>query len=530
MTTTRRLLALLPALLLGALLALGAAFGARAQDVQPVPELSGRVIDRTGTLDAAQAKALEDRLAAIERERGSQVVVLMVSTTQPEDIAAYAQRVADSWKIGRRQVGDGVLVVVAKDDRRMRIEIAKALEGAIPDLAASRIIDEAMRPAFRAGDFAGGLSAAVDRIAARIGAEATNEGLPAPSRDGRAPTAPHAKSGFDWQDLAVFMFVAVPIVGAVLRGMLGRKLGTLATGGVVGGIGWWLTASLLVAGLAGLVALVMVGVFGIGGGRRGRGGFVPMILPGGFGGGRGGGGAASAASARAAAATSAAAARRATGEGDGIHPRRRDVNRLLRLLRHRWHDADDARRLLGEGAIGRIAERVRASELHHSGEIRVCVEAGLPFSYLWGDAPVRERALSMFGKLRVWDTDANNGVLIYVLLVEHRIEIVADRGLRRPRARGLLGRARRRHGAVVPRRPLRGGAQCRRRRRRRAAAGAFPDRRGRAQPERAAGRAGGGLMRAAAIGGGQRHGGAAGLPPRPVHCRAQRTSTLTGSQ
>ncbi len=284
-------LGLLLRLGLAAALALGAAAGAFAQDVQPVPELSGRVIDRTGTLDAAQAKALEDRLAALERERGSQVVVLMVPTTLPEDIAAYAQRVADSWKIGRREVGDGVLVVVAKDDRRMRIEIAKALEGAIPDLAASRIIDEAMRPAFRAGDFAGGLSAAVERIAARLGAEAKNEGLPAPARDGRAKAAPHAAGGFDWQDLAVFMFVGVPIAGAVLRGMLGRKLGTLATGGVAGGLGWWLTASLLVGGAAALVALVMVGLLGVGGGRRGRGGFAPVFLPGGFGGGgRGGGG------------------------------------------------------------------------------------------------------------------------------------------------------------------------------------------------------------------------------------------------
>ncbi len=105
------------------------------------------------------------------------------------------------------------------------------------------------------------------------------------------------------------------------------------------------------------------------------------------------------------------------------------MNRLLRLFRHRWQDADDARRLLGKGAVERLAERVRASELHHSGEIRVCVEAGLPSSYLWRDAPARERALSMFGKLRVWDTEANNGVLIYLLLAEHRIEIVADRGV-----------------------------------------------------------------------------------------------------
>ena len=107
------------------------------------------------------------------------------------------------------------------------------------------------------------------------------------------------------------------------------------------------------------------------------------------------------------------------------------MNRWLRLLRHRWLDEDDARRALGAGALGRIHERVRASERGHSGEIRVCVEAGLPLSYLWRAAPARERAIMLFGKLRVWDTEANNGVLIYLLLAEHAIEIVADRGLAR---------------------------------------------------------------------------------------------------
>ncbi len=264
------------------LCALALATGALAQDVQPVPPLAGRVIDQTGTLNAGQRQALDAKLAGIERERGSQVVVLILASTQPEDIAAYAQRVADNWKIGRRQVGDGVLVVVAKNDRRVRIEVAKALEGAIPDLAASRIITETLTPAFKAGDYAGGLSAAADRIAARIG----TEGLPEP--DATRPAPQRAASGFDWQDLAIFLFVGAPIVGAVLTGLFGRKLGALATGGAVGAVGWWLTASALVAGAAALVALVLVGVVGIGSGRGGRGG--PVIWGGGGGGGWGGGG------------------------------------------------------------------------------------------------------------------------------------------------------------------------------------------------------------------------------------------------
>jgi uncharacterized protein len=268
------------------LCALAIAAGALAQDVQPIPPLSGRVIDQTATLSAAQVQALDARLASVERERGSQIVVLMLASTQPEDIAAYAQRVADSWKIGRRQVGDGVLVVVAKNDRRVRIEVAKALEGAIPDLAASRIISESITPAFKAGDFAGGLTAAVERLATRIG----NEGLPEPDTTRRA--AQRTAEGFDWQDLAIFLFVGAPIVGAMLTGLFGRKLGAVATGGAVGGVGWWLTASVLVAGVAGVLALVLVGVLGIGSragsGRGSRGG--PVIWGGGGGGGWGGGG------------------------------------------------------------------------------------------------------------------------------------------------------------------------------------------------------------------------------------------------
>ncbi len=107
------------------------------------------------------------------------------------------------------------------------------------------------------------------------------------------------------------------------------------------------------------------------------------------------------------------------------------MNRWLRILKHRWIDETDAKRALDDAALQRLAQRVQRSEQRHSGEIRICVEAGLPLSYLWRDAPARERALAMFGKLRVWDTEHNNGVLIYLLLAEHAIEIVADRGLNR---------------------------------------------------------------------------------------------------
>ncbi|HEX6704370.1 MAG TPA: TPM domain-containing protein [Albitalea sp.] len=256
-----------------------------AQDVLPVPPLSGRVIDQTATLTAAQSQALSDKLAALEQQSGSQVVVLIVPTTQPEDIASYGQRIADQWKIGRRDVGDGLVIVVAKNDRKVRIEVAKTLEGAIPDVAAKRIISEQVSPAFKAGDFAGGLNAAVDQLTARI----KGENLPAPTPSSSSQR--HADAGMQWDELAMFFFVGVPIVGAVLTGMLGRKLGTLATSGVAGGMAWWLSTSLLLAGAAGVLALVLVGILGIGSARgaRGlrRGGGGPIIWGGGGGGGGG---------------------------------------------------------------------------------------------------------------------------------------------------------------------------------------------------------------------------------------------------
>ena len=272
--------AVVPTILRAVALALALLGAALAQDVLPVPALTARVIDQTGTLPAEQATALEARLAAFEAEAGPQIVLLLVPATAPEDIAAYAQRVADSWKIGRRDVGDGVLVVVAKDERRVRIEVAKALEGAIPDLAARQIIDNAIRPAFRADDYAGGLNAAVDQLMARIKGEA----LPAPAARGGA------RPGLQLDELAMFFFVAVPIVGAVLTGIFGRKFGSVLTAGAAGGVGWWVTASMLAGLGAAVVALLLVGIFGIGSAMRraGRGSSLPHV--GGWGGGGGFGG------------------------------------------------------------------------------------------------------------------------------------------------------------------------------------------------------------------------------------------------
>ena len=270
-------------LLLGLLAGWLAAGLAQAQDVQPVPALQARVVDTIGWLSAAEREALERKLAAFEAEAGPQIVVLLVATTQPEDIASYAQRVADTWKIGRRAVGDGVLLVAARDDRKLRIEVAKALEGAVPDLAARQIITQQISPAFKRGEVAAGLGAGVDALMARI----RGEHLPAPTR---GPAGGAAAEGFDWETLAMFFFVGVPVVGGVLTSVLGRKLGSLATATGTGALAWWISTSLLLAGGAGLVALVLVGLLGVGSGRGSRGGGPPIIWGGGGGGWGGGGG------------------------------------------------------------------------------------------------------------------------------------------------------------------------------------------------------------------------------------------------
>lgn len=225
------------------------ALGAPAQGLQPVPALSDRVIDQAGVLGSGRA-ALVEQLARIERETGAQLVVLTVATTQPEDIAAYAHRVADQWKIGRREIGDGLLIVVAVQDRRMRIEVARTLEGAVPDVVAGRIIRERMAPAFRQGDYAGGITAAVSQIDGLI----RGEKLPPPDTRGESGSHGTEDEGMIWVLTGVFV---VPIVARVLVSLAGRLLGPLLSGGA---------CALLGASLGGgaMIPIVALGVLGFG--------------------------------------------------------------------------------------------------------------------------------------------------------------------------------------------------------------------------------------------------------------------------
>jgi uncharacterized protein len=224
------------------------AFGARAEVA--IPQLTGRVVDQTNTLSSGDIATLNQKLTDLERRKGSQIAVLIVPTTQPEDIAQFSIRVAEAWKIGRKKVDDGALLVVAKNDHRLRIEVGYGLEGALTDVTSRRIIDEIITPKFRTGDFAGGINAGVDRIIA-----VTNgEPLPAPQ--------PQASHGVDlnWDtmtSLAPFVLIGAIIGGGILRAMLGRLLGSVATGGLFGLIAWIVASSALAAILVGLVGFVI---------------------------------------------------------------------------------------------------------------------------------------------------------------------------------------------------------------------------------------------------------------------------------
>ena len=271
-------------------LLLGIGFSNAQVVVPPV----ARVVDQTGTLTAEQRAALERMLEQFEARKGSQIAVVLIRTTAGEPIEQYALRVGEQWKLGRKGVDDGALLVVAKDDRAVRIEVGYGLEGALNDATAKRIVSDLITPRFREGDFFGGISAGVDRMIRVI----DGEPLPAPSR-----SAP-AVDGDLFSYLPVLLIAAL-VVGGVLRALLGRALGAAATGGAVGFFAWVLAGTLGVALLAGVLAFLFTlfsgfgghrvwpggtygGGFGRGGGWSSGGGF--RGGGGGFGGGGGGGG------------------------------------------------------------------------------------------------------------------------------------------------------------------------------------------------------------------------------------------------
>ena len=269
----KRLLGLVAALAFASVA--GAMATAAEGDLQPIPPLTAHVTDLTGTLDATQKQTLEGELVALEKSKGSQIGVLIVPTTAPEDIAQYGIRVGDAWKLGRKGTDDGVILIVAKDDHRVRIEVGTGLEGSIPDAAAARVIREYIAPRFRANDFYGGIHDATGALTRLV----NDEPLPPPLTDDRGHANGDGRLGP--------AIIAAWFVALFLRGLFGRAP-ALARGGVVGagsGIVGWLLSGLLPLGIgAGVIGLMFGLLGGGGGGFASRGGW------GGFGGGGWGGG------------------------------------------------------------------------------------------------------------------------------------------------------------------------------------------------------------------------------------------------
>ena len=258
----RRALAIAAAPLLAlSLLLIGA--GSQAQTLVAVPALTARVIDQAGALTPAQRDALEAKLAAFEAAHGSQIAVLLLPTTAPEPIADYAHRVGEAWKIGRRDVGDGLVVILARDDKRVRIDVARALEGAIPDLAAKKIIRENMSPRFAQGDFAGGLDAGIDALFGLIEKEA----LPASARQGRVDT----RDDNSLETWLMLGFIGLIVGGSLLKAMFGRVAGSFVGAGGAATIAWLVAGSLLGAIAVALIALIFLLVAGAGRGGRSAG-------------------------------------------------------------------------------------------------------------------------------------------------------------------------------------------------------------------------------------------------------------------
>jgi uncharacterized protein len=271
--------------LLIVLLTLLSALASAVDGFAPVPPLQALATDLTQTLSAEQLATLERRLREFESRKGSQLAVLIVPSTRPEEIEQYAIRVVDQWKLGRRKVDDGALLLVAKNDRTVRIEVGYGLEGVLPDAVCNRIITEQMTPRLRQGDYFGAVDAAVSQLMKLI----DGEPLPEPAAQG---------DEISLQRFAPLLLMVSLLVGGLLRRMLGRMPGAFVAGAAVGGLAWLISGTLLVAAMGALIAFVATLLSGSGrfvgygawgdrsSGRGSAGGF-----RGGGGGGFGGGGA-----------------------------------------------------------------------------------------------------------------------------------------------------------------------------------------------------------------------------------------------
>jgi uncharacterized protein len=259
-----------------------AAFAARAE--VPVPKLTARVIDQTGTLTADEQRALEGKLAAFEKARGSQIAVLLIASLGGETIEDFSGRVTDQWKLGRKGLDDGVLFAIAKQERKLRIHTGRGVQGTLTDALSRRIISDIVVPRFRSGDFAGGVNAGVDAIMKAI----EGEDLALPAATTSRGSGPKVGSVSSYSNFLWIAFFAVPVVAVVLRSLVGRFAGAGLTSAITGAAAWFVFGGLAVAIVVGLLAFVFTLFLGSSMARGVNRGSWGGGLPGGFGGGGGG--------------------------------------------------------------------------------------------------------------------------------------------------------------------------------------------------------------------------------------------------
>jgi uncharacterized protein len=265
------------------ILALGMGAALAADDLVKIPALSAHVTDLTSTLSTADRQALDAKLAAWEAQTGNQLVVLMVPSTQPEAIASYGIRVADAWKIGRKGKDNGAIFLIAKDDRKNRIEVGYGLEGVLTDVTSRRILAETVAPFFRNGQFPQGINAGVDQII-----DVVNKGEPLPDAPAAQSAPRRSGGGISFDMIFIVLFVVVPVLGGILRRVFGKAIGSTVGAGIIGAAAWFVVGSIAIAAVAAIVAFIVMITFGMGSGLVGRGGGV--FIPGGGGGFGGGGG------------------------------------------------------------------------------------------------------------------------------------------------------------------------------------------------------------------------------------------------
>ncbi len=384
-----------------------AAWETGSDGLAPIPPLTTRVTDLTGTLGPAESQALVDKLAAWEAKTGNQLAVLVVPSTLPEPIEAYSIRVADAWKIGRKGQDNGALLVVAKNDRKLRIEVGYGLEGSLTDVTTKRIVSDTIAPYFRDGKFAQGIDAGVDQVMAVV-----DKGEPLAAKPDAKP-AKSRSSGISLEGLLVVVFVVVPVLGSILGRFFGKTVGSAVGAGIIGVAAWVVAGSIIIAIIAAIVALLVMLFAGAAGGLRGAAeacGRPPAAVAGGGGGGGGGGG--------------------FSGGGGGFGGG--GLGKLVmskRFWRHLFTDRGHVARAMPRKALAAVERAIAEGEARHSGQVCFAIEGSLPIARVWRKVTPRDRALEVFGLLRVWDTERNDGILVYVLLADHDVEIVADRGI-----------------------------------------------------------------------------------------------------